>query len=108
MTGAGSRAKATEEFWANLARIQRYEDKIVEAIRALADVLDDPNLGTYEPQRQALRDALKWLEIEVTCGDCIEGRCHWGGAPPALYNEPCGCARHEISVETRARRARAR
>jgi hypothetical protein len=65
-------------------------------------------------------DALGWLEIEVTCGDCISGRCHWGGETSrasiaaveagreyvdATYGR-CGCARHDASVATRERRAR--
>jgi hypothetical protein len=51
-----------------------------------------------------------------TCGDCVDGRCHWGGATSAQsaelardgvdYEHPaigsCGCARHTNSVAARA------
>lgn len=33
--------------------------------------------------------------FDETCGDCIDGRCHGSG--------PCGCARHEVSVQARQR-----
>lgn len=43
-----------------------------------------------------------WLDAAVaaklTCGDCEEGRCHWGGVGPALPGERCGCARHDASI----------
>jgi hypothetical protein len=60
-------------------------------------------------------DALsEWFDD--TCGDCIEGRCHWGGeaseqsiaaaARSEEYEDPtfgrCGCARHKTSVLARA------
>ena len=49
------------------------------------------------------------------CGDCVEGRCHWGGEMSRLsvetvrrgeeFNHPryghCGCARHAASVLAR-------
>jgi hypothetical protein len=59
-------------------------------------------------------DALSaWFDD--TCGDCIEGRCHWGGdrsrqstaaaAEGREYEDPtfgrCGCARHSTSVVAR-------
>jgi hypothetical protein len=59
-------------------------------------------------------DALsEW--IDDTCGDCIEGRCHWGGetsqqsiaavARGEDFDHPrygrCGCPRHETSVLAR-------
>lgn len=59
-------------------------------------------------------DALSaWFDD--TCGDCIEGRCHWGGdtsrrsiemvAAGQEYEDPtfgrCGCSRHETSVLAR-------
>ena len=59
-------------------------------------------------------DALtEWFDD--TCGDCIEGRCHWGGQRSRIaevearhgheYIDPrygaCGCARHESSVLAR-------
>lgn len=51
-----------------------------------------------------------------TCGDCVEGRCHWGGDASRAsieaaragveYEDPrfgrCGCARHTTSVTARA------
>lgn len=53
--------------------------------------------------------------FNATCGDCIEGRCHWGGEESRRsireanagreYEHPqfgrCGCARHEESVAVR-------
>jgi len=90
------------------------EAKTLDAIEALAAVLLDPALSAYEPQRKALLDALRWLEMDVTCGDCIEGRCHWGGRQSAEsiadaaagreHREDCGCARHEASADARERR----
>lgn len=62
-------------------------------------------------------DALsEWFDD--TCGDCIEGRCHWGGetsrqsiaavARGEDYEDSafgrCGCARHKTSVLARAYR----
>ena len=65
-------------------------------------VLLDPELSTYEPQRAALLEALKWLETETTCGDCLALQCH--GAD----EDECGCARHDASVEARDRARRLR
>lgn len=56
--------------------------------------------------------------FEDTCGDCITGRCHWGGETSRRsteqakagedYEDPtygrCGCARHTTSVLARAYR----
>lgn len=47
-----------------------------------------------------------------TCGDCVEGTCHWGGALSeggrlgearrrAAAGESCGCSRHDVSVRVR-------
>lgn len=59
-------------------------------------------------------DALQeWFDD--TCGDCLEGRCHWGGersrtsiaavAAGEEYEDPqfgrCGCSRHATSVVAR-------
>lgn len=60
-------------------------------------------------------DALaEWYDD--TCGDCVEGRCHWGGRSSELSIEAakrgvefegyppfgtCGCARHATSVLAR-------
>ncbi|BAL87331.1 hypothetical protein AMIS_21110 [Actinoplanes missouriensis 431] len=60
-------------------------------------------------------DALaEWFDD--TCGDCLEGRCHWGGRSSELSIEAakrgvefesyppygtCGCARHANSVLAR-------
>jgi hypothetical protein len=42
-----------------------------------------------------------WLDAAIaaklTCGDCEEGRCHWGSARPASGGR-CGCARHDASA----------
>lgn len=44
------------------------------------------------------------------CGDCISGRCHWGGERSRLseeavergeVGEDCGCERHAVSVSAR-------
>ncbi|WP_018685382.1 hypothetical protein [Actinokineospora enzanensis] len=105
-----------------LARIAQFETKLHQAIDTLSAVIEDPELSDYQPRRTALLDALNWLEMEATCGDCIEGRCHWGGEKSRAsiaaaeagreYVEPgvgrCGCGRHEISVQARQRRARLR
>lgn len=108
---------ATQE---RLARIDAFAATLSDAIDALSAVIENPLLPEYQPQRAALLDALKWLEIEATCGDCIEGRCHYGGersrasiAEAEAGREyvdpefgPCGCGRHGISVEARHRRTR--
>jgi hypothetical protein len=105
-----------------LEQVERYEARVLAAVDALTEVLDDPELGTYPPSVAALLDALDWLEIEVTCGDCVEGRCHWGGDRSRAsiaavqtgheYVDPtygrCGCARHDASVQARQRRIRLR
>lgn len=59
-------------------------------------------------------DALQaWFDD--TCGDCLEGRCHWGGERSVRaerqarhsheFADPeygtCGCARHHSSVLAR-------
>lgn len=41
-------------------------------------------------------------DVDETCGDCVEGRCHWGGDDP-LPGEECGCERHDASVKARER-----
>lgn len=59
------------------------------------------NAGQTARAADALAQAAtggKW----ITCGDCKAGRCHWGSeasaAGAAERGEPCGCARHEVSV----------
>lgn len=103
-------------------RFEEFEAKLHAAIGSLSAVIEDPELGDYQPQRTALLDALKWLEMEATCGDCVEGRCHWGGDRSRAsiaaaeegreYSDPeygsCGCGRHQVSVHARHRRARFR
>jgi hypothetical protein len=76
--------------------LDRYEAKLHAAIEAVVSVLEDPEL-TYASQRIGLIEALRWLELDVVCGDCKEGRCH--GAP----EEECGCRHHESSVEAAVR-----
>jgi hypothetical protein len=39
-------------------------------------------------------------EFDQTCGDCLDGRCHFGSAGPAP-GEECGCDRHDASVRAR-------
>lgn len=106
-----------DDFEARMARMDRFAGRVTDAIDAVSAVLDDPELTDYEPRRAALLEARKWLESEVTCGDCIEGRCHWGGerstksiAEAKAGREyldsrygPCGCDRHEASVQARRR-----
>lgn len=61
-----------------LEQLADWEARVADAIDALEAVLLDPQLGNYQPQREALLSALGWLEVEITCGDCVGGRCHWG------------------------------
>lgn len=104
-----------------LARIKAFEARLHAAIGTLSAVIEDPELSDYQPRRAALLDALKWLELEATCGDCVVGECHWGGERRGLARAAakegseyileygsCGCARHEVSVQARQRRARLR
>lgn len=109
-------AETTEQ---RLARLDQFQDRLVAATEALTEVIEDPEL-TYEPERKTLLEALGWLEMSSTCGDCIEGRCHWGGERSRTsiteaeagreYVDPtygrCGCSQHEVSVQARHRRAR--
>jgi len=101
---------------------QRRTGRVLEAIEALSAVIEDPDEhgSSYAPQRTALLEALDWLELEVTCGDCVAGRCHWGGdrsrtaAATAKtggeHEDPtygvCRCVQHETSVQARRRQAR--
>lgn len=62
-----------------LGAMDQFEKLQTEAADAMAAVLEHSELGAYEPKREALLEALNWLEINITCGDCIGGRCHWGG-----------------------------
>lgn len=101
---------------------ERYLANSRYALEALALVVEDRHVGNYEPHRSALAEALDWLEMEVTCGDCIEGRCHWGGEESRMamlaaaeggdyrdeFGAACGCDRHGISVETRRSHRRTR
>jgi len=89
-----------------------------QAAEALADVLANPVLD--EHRRPPLHEAWHLMEMDATCGDCVEGRCHWGGATKDEsiaaakagqdYVHPhegrCGCARHDASVRGRERRIR--
>lgn len=53
----------------------------------------------------------EFVDVDETCGDCVEGRCHWGGersrasvaavAADPTSDRPCGCARHEVSYRYR-------
>lgn len=83
-------------------RIDDYRLRCEAAAEALGEVLLDPELGGYEPKQTALLEALRWLEIETTCGDCLELECHGADA------DDCGCARHDASVEARDRNRRLR
>lgn len=40
-------------------------------------------------------------DVDETCGDCAEGRCHKGGGELRPC-EGCGCEWHEASVRERA------
>lgn len=105
--------RATE---ALLARRDQFEAKQHAAIAALAALIEDPETGNWPARQAAFLEALRWLEAGALCDDCVEGRCHWGGEKSRAsiaaakagheYTEPCGCARHEISVQARQRRAR--
>lgn len=100
-----------------------HEAKLLAAMDTLVAVIDSEDSqgpGVYLPRQKALLEALWWLENNTTCGDCIEGRCHWGGEKSRVsialaiegqeYIDPdwgqCGCDRHEISVQVRQRRVR--
>lgn len=83
-------------------RLDDYRLRCEAAAEAVGEVLLDPGLGGYEPQRAALLEALRWLEIETTCGDCLELQCHGAG------EDDCGCERHAASVEARDRVRRLR
>lgn len=66
-------------------------EKLTEVRQALA-VVD----GEREDGEAAAHAGSVWTCpacLDTTCGDCIEGRCHGSG--------PCGCARHEASVQAR-------
>jgi hypothetical protein len=103
-----------------LARFEEFEAKQYAAIDAVAAVIEAPHAGEFPQRRDALIEVLTWLEAGMLCGDCLRGSCHWGGqrSVAALaaveageeYTEPglrgCGCARHEVSVAARQRRAR--
>jgi hypothetical protein len=58
---------------------------------------------------ERMRD-LTGLDDDGLCGDCISGRCHWGGERSRLNEatvqrggsgEHCGCARHAVSAAAR-------
>ncbi|MEV0732367.1 hypothetical protein [Polymorphospora sp. NPDC050346] len=103
-------------------QLDDFDAKTYEAIDALTAVVEHPEASNYAPKRAALLEALNWLELDATCGDCVEGRCHFGGARSQAsieaanageeYDDPtfgrCGCDRHAVSVEARQRRARLR
>jgi hypothetical protein len=74
----------------------------------------DRDMGLKHPYWPDLTDdegdaLTEWQDD--TCGDCIEGRCHWGGEESRQsieavrrgeeYPERCGCDRHETSVAAR-------
>jgi hypothetical protein len=82
-----------------------------------------PNTAFAEDPRVQLARAFTGLTLgwardtywEDTCGDCVEGRCHWGGEQSRQSIEAvkaggeledaesgkCGCARHTTSVLAR-------
>jgi hypothetical protein len=59
----------------------------------------------------AASDPVDVVDVTDTCGDCVEGRCHWGGeksragvaavAADPKSDWPCGRARHEVSYRYR-------
>lgn len=87
---------------ARIARMDAFQAKCTSAAEAVTAVLLDPELTGYTPHRDSLLEALGVLDIETTCGDCLELECH--GAD----EDACGCARHEASVEARDRTRRLR
>lgn len=110
----------TDEDLTRPEKYERYRYRTLMAWDALTVLYDDPELGSYVPTRLALQEAIACLELELACGDCIEGRCHWGGEESHLaaaataageeytsdrYGQ-CGCERHGLSVEIRNRRKR--
>lgn len=84
------------------ARMDAYQAKCSAAAEAIAEVLLDPECTSYPPDRSRLHDALDVLDLETTCGDCLELQCHGAG------EDECGCARHDASVEARDRARRLR
>lgn len=116
---------APEDQLTKIERLERMERREQAAADALGTLLEDPEYNAlatshYEPRRTALLEALKWLEADTTCTDCLEGHCHRRGdrshsaITAAAAGEDsldprqgeCGCARHEISMQTRQRRVR--
>jgi hypothetical protein len=97
-TGEASMTETTEQ---RLTRLEQFQDRLVAASEALAAVLGDPMLVDYAPRSMAYRLALNWLEMDSTCGDCLEGRCHY---EPGVVSR-CGCSFHDVSVRVRQRRA---
>jgi uncharacterized low-complexity protein len=108
----------TMGFDERLAAFNELDALTEQAAEALAAVLASPVLS--EHRRPPLHEAWQLMEMDSTCGDCGEGRCHWGGATKDEsiaaakagqdYVHPhegrCGCARHDASVRGRERRFR--
>lgn len=102
---------------------------LLEILTATAEVLagrpDQANvrMGRLTAAVLAMATALAadLDDADEICGDCVEGRCHWGGDRSqasvaaadagADYVHPrygrCGCARHAASVAVRILRQRA-
>jgi hypothetical protein len=103
--------KTTDE---RLASLEQLELLTHDAFVALAEMMLHPKYkaGSWTP---TLLKAFAYVGIDATCGDCESGRCHWGGAQSACnvaaveanpdFDDPCGCARHEVSVDYRRLRA---
>ncbi len=76
---------------------------------------DDSRCQLARTIQAAVLAAARESWFNDTCGDCVEGRCHWGGATSQHsielakadkdYEDPvfgrCGCSRHSNSVAAR-------
>lgn len=69
-------------------------------------------LGAHKAAGATARAVAEAMAYPIDCGDCLDGRCHWGdqGGPLATARageaegQTCGCARHDVSVRLRPRR----
>ena len=106
-----------ETFEERIAALDEFEGLQEEAAEVLAAILVHRKFEDHGDAK-AYVAALEALELEVTCGDCETGRCHWGGeqsraevalveADPA-HDRACGCRKHAASYASRQRRGQLR
>lgn len=110
--------QTTETFEERIAALDELEGLKTEAVETLSAILLHRKFTAGPETVAEIMAVVDSFELRVTCGDCIEGRCHWGGeqsragiaavAADPEHDRPCGCRLHATSYAYRLRRKQLR